>query len=345
MGADTPDARPSRRKLLQRTVPVLAAGIGAGVLGTAGAAASVRPDAIPGDEQLARLVADPTSATHRALVQLLAPTATTAVRTAPNGRVDPRQAGYDVVLLLGQSNMQGCGLPFDPAIDVELDGIDQLAASGPRTGQVITASEPLCHVASVRVEGRPAVGPGFEFARQLWLAQPAGRKVLLVPAALGGTSITGNADYSWDPDNTAARTNLFHRAVDAGRRALALNPHNRLAAVLWHQGEADAVLGSSQEWYQAKLLQIIDLVREALGPAPFLIGGMVPEWLPGDPGRRGIDAAHRAIPSLRPRTAFVEGPAGAGQDEGHIHYNAAGARELGLRFYGAYEAVAAGQPA
>ena len=70
---------------------------------------------------------------------------------------------------------------------------------------------------------------------------------------------------------------------------------------------------------------------------------MVPEWLPSDPGRRGIDAAHRAIPSLRPRTAFVEGPSGATR-RGHIHYNAAGARELGLRFYNAFEAEAAGQP-
>lgn len=342
MGTDTPKARPSRRTLLQRTVPILAAGIGAGALGTAGAAAATRPDALPCDEDIARLVADPTSATHQALLTLLTPTAAAAAQPAPNGRVDPRQAGYDVVLLLGQSNMQGCGLPFDPVIDVELDGIDQLAGSGPRAGRVIAASEPLCHVESVRVDGRPAVGPGFEFARQLWLGQQAGRKVLLVPAALGGTSITGNADYSWDPDNTTARTNLFRRALETGKQALELNPHNRLAAILWHQGEADAVLGASESWYRSKLLQVIDQLRAALGPAPFLIGSMVPEWLPDDPGRRGIEAAHRSIPALRQQTAFVEGPAGAGQDTGQIHYSASGARELGLRFYRAFEAETAG---
>jgi hypothetical protein len=338
MAATTPEGQPSRRRLLQQTVPVLAAGIGAGALGTAGAAAATRPDSAPDDDRIARLVADPTSATHRELLQLLAPTVAAAAQTAANGRVDPRQAGYDVVLLLGQSNMQGCGLPFDPAIDVELDGIDQLAGSGPFAGRVIAASEPLCHVASVWVDGRPAVGPGLEFARQLWLAQPAGRKVLLVPAALGGTSITGNADYSWDPDNKTARTNLCHRALDAARQALSLNPRNRLAAVLWHQGESDAVLGASEGWYRRKLLQIIDLVRDALGPAPFLIGGMVPEWLPDDRRRRGIEAAHRSVAAQRLQTAFVEGPSGASQDAEQIHYSAAGARELGLRFYRAFEA-------
>ena len=79
-----------------------------------------------------------------------------------------------------------------------------------------------------------------------------------------------------------------------------------------------------------------------LGPVPFLIGGMVPEWIAADKKIRGpIDAVHRSIPSHRPQTAFVEGPAGANGANDGIHFNAAGARELGLRYYRTFSGMAA----
>ncbi|HEX2247298.1 MAG TPA: sialate O-acetylesterase, partial [Arthrobacter sp.] len=302
-------ASPSRRTLFRRAAPIIAVGLGSGALGAGAASAAARPGSplpgnlgLPSDEDIARLIADPESATHRALANLLNPSRpaggqaiqsaeNVAGAAAGNGRTDPRKSGADVVLLLGQSNMQGSGLPYDPAIDIKLEGIDQFAGSGPHSGTVIPAADALFHVTQNLRNGALTIGPGMEFARQLWLNQPADRKVLLVPAALGGTSITGNADYSWDPYNTKASVNLARRGLDACVRALALNPSHRLVAILWHQGESDALPKVTQDWYRRKLLQIIDLYRAQLGPVPFLIGGMVPEWIAADKKIRGrIDA-------------------------------------------------------
>ncbi|EMY34312.1 hypothetical protein D477_010186, partial [Arthrobacter crystallopoietes BAB-32] len=317
----------------------------AGAVHAAGAAPASPDSALSLDEQITRLVTDPHSSTRRALLELLdtqtIPAGSNAAPAlAANGRTDPRKAGSDVVLLLGQSNMQGAGTPYDPGLDIRMDGIDQFAGSGPHAGKVLPAEDPLHHVTTYLFNGAASVGPGMEFARQFWLRQPADRRVLLVPAARGGTSFAGGADYSWDPDNTTARVNLAHRAISECKTALALNPNHRLAAILWHQGESDALPGKSARWYRNKLLQLIDLLRAEFGQVPFLVGGMVPEWVAWDRKLRGpFDAVHRAIPKDRPLTAFVEGPAGAGLPGDIIHYSAAGARELGLRYYQAFAAL------
>jgi hypothetical protein len=253
------------------------------------------------------------------------------------GRADPRDTGSDVVLILGQSNAQGPGVPFDSSIDIETPGINQYAGSGAQENQVIPAIESLVSVTKWvdGTNGRPRVGPAMEFARQYFYTQPSNRDVLIVPAAQGSTSITGNASYSWDPDNNTASVNLIHRAITKTAQALALNPNNRLVAILWHQGESDSGAMSTAQ-YRAKLVQIIDLLRSNFGATvPFLVGGMVPEWVAAEPTyRSAIQAALQAIPSNRNYTAYTAGPSGMNQDD-LIHYNAAGARELGRRYFAA----------
>jgi hypothetical protein len=263
----------------------------------------------------------------------LVPSAATIARLG-GGRSDPRDTGSDIVLILGQSNAQGAGVPFDSSIDILTSGINQLAGSEGPENTVIPAIESLYHVGRWvdGTNGRPRVGPVMEFARQYFYTQPSNRDVLIVPAALGSTSITGNESYSWDPDNTTAVVNLFHRAVEKTQMALALNPNNRLVAILWHQGESDAG-AKTESQYRTKLLQIIDLLHGEFGATvPFLIGGLVPEWVGTNPLRQAIQNALASIPAQRNYTAYTAGPSGMNQDE-LIHYNAVGARNLGLRFF------------
>lgn len=243
--------------------------------------------------------------------------------------------GSDLVLIVGQSNAQGAGVPFDAALDAGVEGLDQFAGSGAVKDTILPAVESLYHYTKwvVAGGGAPRVGPGMEFGRQLWLNQPANRRVLLVPAAQGSTSITGDSNYSWDPDNTTAATNLFDYACDQLSKALATHPRNRVVAILWHQGESDATAGATETWYRDKLIQIIEGFREIAGEnTPVLIGSMTPEVIESAENRRVIDRAHKAIPEHVPYTAYVPGPSGMNQDGG-IHYNADGARELGYRFF------------
>jgi hypothetical protein len=258
----------------------------------------------------------------------------TTIAALGGGRSDPRDTGSDIVLVIGQSNAQGAGVPFDSSIDILTSGINQFAGSEGPENTVIPAIESLYHVGRWvdGTNGRPRVGPTMEFARQYFYTQPSNRDVLIVPAALGSTSITGNASYSWDPDNTTAAVNLFHRAIEKTQMALALNPNNRLVAIIWHQGESDAG-AKTESQYRTKLLQIIDLLHGEFGATvPFLVGGMVPEWVGTNPLRVAIQSALASIPAQRNYTAYTPGPSGMYQDD-FIHYSAPGARELGRRYF------------
>lgn len=257
------------------------------------------------------------------------------------GRSDPRRAGgSDLFLIIGQSNAQGGGLGYDPAVDIGLPGLNQFAGSGNAKGTISPAKDSLFHYNQWVNSAGPLVGPGMELGRQAFFAAPADREILLVPAALGSTSISGSDSYSWDPSNTTAAVNLFTAAQKQIRAAMKTHPGNRLAGIVWVQGEGDTGKLTEAQ-YLAKLQQICDLLRAEFGASvPFLVGSMVPEWFTKNDARAAIDRAHRAMATTRPFTAYVLGPRGMNQDD-TLHYNAAGARELGRRLFDALPAAKA----
>jgi len=155
--------------------------------------------------------------------------AATAMTTAMTRVVDAKvQAGPEIYLLAGQSNMSGRGLladltpeerTADPAIRlygndeqwrVALDPLDDA------TGQVDPVS----------ADPKAAVGPGLFFARAL--RRMHGGAVLLVPCAKGGSSME-----EWTPSD---RRDTLYGACLA--RARAVGGH--VAGILWYQGETDA---------------------------------------------------------------------------------------------------------
>ena len=276
----------------------------------------------------------------------------------------PVDQGYDVVAIMGQSNAQGGGMGYDPAIDVSVPGLYQLAGSGPEKGKIIPASDSLRHVTTWMTNGAARVGPGMEFGRELIAANPQ-RKVLLVPAAQGSTAMLKAPfdpekpqTYIWNPTPDGAEElkleNLYTRAQSQLDVALA-TPGSRLVAVIWAQGETDTgIIGglpaaeraAATATYQTRLLELIDDMNRRHPGVPFLIGGMVPEWLTelkdgkSFPAREMISQVHQAIPSMRSNVSFVKGESGAHNMENLadelVHYNAAGARKMGDKYYGAY---------
>ncbi|RFA19411.1 sialate O-acetylesterase [Subtercola boreus] len=250
------------------------------------------------------------------------------------------QSGYDVVAILGQSNAQGAGYPSDPVLDAGREGLDQFADSGPEAQSIIPAVDSLFHVSQwLSPTGAARVGPGMQFGRDLLGAEPSDRHVLLVPAAQGSTSLTGDAAYSWNPADTTAAVNLYTNALSQIDRALALNPGNRLVAVIWAQGESDAGL-TTGAIYQSRLLSIVDGVQQRYGAVPFLIGGMVPEWVQRASDRQSIADALESMPELRSSVRYVPGVPGENQDDA-LHYSAAGARAMGDRYFAAFKSFPA----
>ncbi|WP_317230793.1 sialate O-acetylesterase [Clavibacter sp. MX14-G9D] len=258
-------------------------------------------------------------------------------RTSAARTVESTGEGYDVVVVLGQSNAQGVGTGWDPAVDVSVPGLDQLAGSGTRAGQIVPAKDSLSHVTTwTTTGGVQSVGPGMQLGRRLLADARPGRKVLIVPAAMASTSMTGDGSYAWNPADTRSRVNLFTRALGQIDQALAQDPDNRLVAVVWAQGESDATR-TDAAGYQGMLLDLVDRLGARYGEVPFLIGGMVPEWLSASPLRQAIDTAQQGMPALRSNVSYVPGAAGHSRVEDSIHYTAAGARAMGDKYFAAYQ--------
>lgn len=245
---------------------------------------------------------------------------------------DAADLGYDLVLLLGQSNMQGAGGAPLPLLDVAHPRVYSFARVGANASAVVQAVDPLQHPNG---NSNGSVGPGMPFARWQVDLLPGNRRILLVPAAYSGAGIVnGNDAHRWDPSASFAAAgignSLYESAIAQASAALAAaGPGSRITAAIWAGGEAD--INADPAAWQAAFEQIIDGLRSRLAvpSLPFIVGGMVPEYAAGGP----IDLVQQATPTRKPFTAYVAGPTGylySGDGLG-VHYTAAGARELGRR--------------
>jgi hypothetical protein len=75
---------------------------------------------------------------------------------------------------------------------------------------------------------------------------------------------------------------------------------------------------------------------------PFLIGGLgCFAERPWDQWRAMVDSAHRALPNVLPRAAFISAD-GLAHKGDTVHFNSVAARELGRRYASAYEQMSDG---
>lgn len=138
------------------------------------------------------------------------------------GTIPPKKNVW-VFIMAGQSNM--AGRAFVEAIDT---------ISNPRiltinkAGELILAKEPL----HFYEPGMSGLDCGISFAHTLLKKSPDSISILLIPAAVGGSSID-----QWLGDslhrNVKLLTNLKNKIAIAQRYGV-------IKALLWHQGESDA---------------------------------------------------------------------------------------------------------
>lgn len=240
--------------------------------------------------------------------------------TVDVGVLDNGQAvGYDVILLIGQSNMVGRTGPIDPIIDATDSRIKQY---GSDRRVLELAENPLDHLD----EGAGTVGPGISLAK--YYADnvlASGRQVLLVPAARGGSGFntgfwrSGGAGYN----NAIARAN----------EAIALGVNSRIVMMAWHQGESDSAFSESQ--YAADLDALISGFRGAITGAsdcPFIIGEISSA---SSQYGAGVAAALLDTPNRVSNAAFVTTNDLALSGDS-LHFTAASSRTMGERYAAAY---------
>ena len=130
---------------------------------------------------------------------------------------------FDIIIQAGQSNAEGygygpTGAPYIP---------DERVWYMNKNDTISLAVE---KVAGNLIQTNSALSFAREYICQGQLAED--RKLLIIRAAVGGT---GFLDNRWKLTD-----DLYLHMMEMIRTALALNPENRLVALLWHQGENDS---------------------------------------------------------------------------------------------------------
>ena len=170
---------------------------------------------------------------------------------------------FDVIIQAGQSNSEGAGYgsvaePYTP--DERVWYLNQ-------NGILTLAAEEVWYN---DVRGNFGLPFAREYIRAGMLAE--GRRLLILRCAVGSS---GFLSGRWGMGD-----DLYLQMMEMTRTALALNPENRLVALLWHQGETDSVRGASFEVYYKHLSDLLASVRAVFGAPdlPFIAGDFVHDW-------------------------------------------------------------------
>ena len=213
----------------------------------------------------------------------------------------------DIMLLIGQSNMAGRGLPneVNPIADGRIETF--------RDYQWKAAVEPLHN--DKKTAG---VGLSMSCASAYLEAFPQAR-VGLVPAAVGGTPLS-----RWMPGE-----DLYERALGIAQEAL---KGGKLKAIFWHQGETDAQTLELAQSYGQRLAEMVSALRQALDATnvPFIVGGLG-DFLADHPTCVHYGLVNDALQNLNVDRCGFASAAGLGEFDG-IHFNSAALRLLGQRY-------------
>ncbi|MCP1996461.1 sialate O-acetylesterase [Flavobacterium sp. HSC-61S13] len=241
----------------------------------------------------------------------------------------PDNEGYDVILVAGQSNTH-YGYPLDTALDTVNSRIYSLNRHNGKDYRIETAQPALDFW--TKQTNRNSFAITFSNLYVNNLLNHSKRKVLLIPCGYAGSSIT-----SWTKNQ-----NLYTDAMNRVNYILNNAPGSRLVAILWHQGEANVGWGP----YQATLDQMIadmrsDIEQNNIQEIPFILGGMVPYWVNSNSSRKQQQQIIKNTPDRVINTGYADSespsvitkPNNANDD---IHFDAAGQREMGQRYFNTY---------
>src|SRR5690606_20104006 len=122
-----------------------------------------------------------------------------------------------------------------------------------KKGEIILAKEPL-HFYEPTMAGLDC---GLSFGKELVKQLPDSVSVLLLPAAVGGSSI-----LQWLGDSTFRNVPLFsnfEEKVQIGKN------YGTIKGILWHQGENDAGTQETIDPYRSRLAQLLTQFRHTIG--------------------------------------------------------------------------------
>lgn len=169
----------------------------------------------------------------------------------------PSKSKVWVFVLAGQSNMAGRGTvePQDTVPNVRILTVNN-------ENEIVLAKEPLHYYEPTRT----GLDCGLSFARMLLEDVPKDVSLLIVPAAVGGSSI-----QQWLGDSTYREVKLLSNFKNKIAKAKKVGT---IKGILWHQGEANANSVAQTEGHAVRLAALADTLRTITGvkDLPFLVG-------------------------------------------------------------------------
>jgi Carbohydrate esterase, sialic acid-specific acetylesterase len=226
----------------------------------------------------------------------------------------PGKQNVWVFILAGQSNMAGRGIvkPQDTIPNDRILSID-------KNGEIIIAKEPL-HWYEPALTGLDC---GASFGKTMIKHLPDSVSILLIPAAIGGSSIS-----QWINDSLYRGVKLlsnFKSKAEIGKQ------YGIIKGILWHQGETDAN-EKDIPYYKERLALLISKFRAVIGnnDCPVLLGELAsfskyPEYF-----KQINNAIHDY--SLHDKNTSVILTSDLKDKGDSLHFNAAAQRTMGRRF-------------
>ena len=255
----------------------------------------------------------------------------------------------DMVLLGGQSNMEGSGR-FDELDDATKRRIE-LASERVKVSQDGRIPRGL----SSKGWFRPDNNFGPELFLGLTLAEKyPDRDFLLIKTAIGGTTLSG----AWSPDWSAQRSSLVEMG-DKQKKMKLYSQHlrgikkrisrlemgrrdYRMMGMAWMQGESDTLVESAAHSYEENLTNLIRSYREDLDQPnlPFVFAQVNnPIWVRQDFDdglvivREGMARVSKRVPNTTMIPTSMNSPwLDFPKHEDEVHYNTEGLKRLGVAF-------------
>ena len=231
----------------------------------------------------------------------------------------PAKENVWVFILAGQSNMAGRGKvePVDTIPDIRVFTIN-------KEGELLLAKEPL-HFYEPAATGLDC---GLSFGKELLKHIPDSISVLIIPTAVGGSSIS-----QWINDSTFRNVTLmtnFKEKIEIGQK------YGTIKGILWHQGENDATTQETIEIYDKQLQKLFTLFRNAIDNSqlPIIIGELG-SFSKTDDNWQAINSKIEEYIKTDPNSYLIK--TNDLKDKGDkVHFDSEGLREIGRRFAGQF---------
>lgn len=225
----------------------------------------------------------------------------------------PNKENVWVFILAGQSNMAGRAF-VEPADTIS----NKRVLSINKNGQLVYAKEPL-HFYEPSMTGLDC---GLSFAKNLINNIPDSITILLIPTAVGGSSV-----IQWLGDSTHRGVKLltnFHSKVDIAKS------YGNIKGILWHQGENNANPMDISK-YEIKLSSLFEVFRTIIGNKNLpILAGELGSYSSDNENWKLINDGIKNV-AKKDSTVYIISTIDLKDKGDKVHFNSEGQRKMGER--------------